>query len=199
MKLPRYVGIVDLGIATVLLVAIALPPREMYASAAMKAPEDEQFALALAEARTMAQPEDGMRSDELSHKLGMGGFKDWAIEAGIDGAERGRQSPTRWRSFLAASVAYVERLDAVPGLDYANRAIAACETIGAPACPDWEAARMKLYQQALDAGVKKGIDPRKNPRAFRKAGENLIIHIGGTHDTEQQQTPAPSPAPAPAP
>lgn len=196
MHLPRYVGIIDLGIATVLLVAIVLPAREMYANPAVRGTEDEQFALALAEARTLAQPEDGVRADEFAHQLGTLGFKDWAVEAGIDGADRGRQSPTRWHALLAASVAYVERLDAVNALDYANRAIAACESAGTVACPDWEKIRMELYQRHLEAGVKKNIDPRKHPKAFREAGESLIIHIGATHDTETQ-TPAPTPAPTP--
>ena len=58
----------------------------------------------------------------------------------------------------------------IPALDYANRALTACHE-SADACPSWEEIRMKLYQQHLDAGVKSGIDPRRDPKGFRAAGE----------------------------
>ena len=51
--------ILDLGIAVVVVVAIALPARGMDVRPAAKGTEAEQFALALAEARTVAHPEDG--------------------------------------------------------------------------------------------------------------------------------------------
>jgi hypothetical protein len=189
MHLSRFVGLIDLGIATIVLVAVVLPAREMYASAAHKATAAEQFGLGLAEARTMAHPDDAAAVDELSRRLGAAGFKDWAIEVAIHGSEHARRSPARWRALLAASVAYVDRLDVVPALDYANRALSACEDVAAaqgsqPACPSWEQVRMKLYQQHLDAGVKSGIDPRRGPaavKAFRHAGESGLrqIHLGG--------------------
>jgi hypothetical protein len=210
MHLSRFVGLVDLAVAAVVLVMIVLPPREMYAGAAQKGSPAEQFALALAEARTMAHPDDGAAVDELARRLGAAGFKDWAIEAALRGSERAMQSPTRWRALLATSVAFVDRLDVVPALDYANRALSACQSVetaggtgGArdarpQACPSWEQVRMKLYQQHLDAGVKSGIDPRRGPeaaKAFRHAGEGALrqIHLGG-HDVERgSATPAPGP------
>ncbi|HEX2686696.1 MAG TPA: hypothetical protein VHN14_08760 [Kofleriaceae bacterium] len=197
MQLSRFVGLIDLGIATVVLVTIVLPAREMYASAAQKGTESEQFALALAEARTMAHPDDGAAVDDLSRRLGAAGFKDWAIETAIHGSERAKQSPTRWRALLATSVAFVDRLDVVPALDYVNRALAACGAKPA-ACPSWEQVRMKLYQQHLDAGVRSGIDPHRGPKAaeaFRRAGESALrpIHLGG-HDVERESaTPVPDP------
>jgi len=185
MQLQRFVGLVDLGIATIVLVTIVLPPREMFASAAQKATEAEQFGLALAEARTLAHPEDGAATAELSRRLGAAGFKDWAIEAAVLGGEHAKQSPTRWRALLAASVAFVDRYDVVPGLDYANRALAACDDPTA-ACPGYEQVRMRQYQQQLDAGVASGIDPHRGPaavQAFRRAEERGLrqIHLGG-HD-----------------
>jgi len=194
MQLRRYFGLVDLAIAMVVFFAVALPPREMYASGAVKGAETEHFALALAEARTMAHPDDGVLADEFSHKLGEAGFKDWAVEVGIDAAERGKQSPTRWRALLATSVAYVDRLDAVPALDYVKRALAACETAGAQACPSWESIRMDLYEQHLAAGVASKIDPKKNPKGFRDAGQGGLrtIHLGGGHDRDQQTPVAPT-------
>src|SRR5258706_4349092 len=111
----------------------------------------------------MAHPDDGATIDDLARRLGAAGFKDWAIETALHGSERAKQSPTRWRALLATSVAFVDRLDVVPALDYANRALAACED--QPACPSWEKTRMQLYQQHLDAGVKSGIDPHPGPDA----------------------------------
>ena len=35
MQLPRFVGVVDLGITVVLVLAVMMPAREMYASQAM--------------------------------------------------------------------------------------------------------------------------------------------------------------------
>lgn len=191
MQLRRFVGLIDIGVAAVILVALALPAREMYASAPVRGGEDQQFAVALAEARTMARPDDGAAIDDFSRRLGAAGFKDWAIETAIRGSERTKQSPTRWRALLATSVALVDRYDVVPGLDYANQALSACEAEQA-ACPSWEQVRMKLYQQHLDAGVASGIDPHRGPeevRKFRRAGERALrqIHIGG-----DRGSPAPS-------
>ncbi|MDQ3367619.1 MAG: hypothetical protein M3680_19530 [Myxococcota bacterium] len=196
MKWSRAFGIVDLGILTVVAVALLLPARRMYASSALAGTEQEQFAMALAEARTIARPDDGTMVSELSRRLGEAGFKDWAIEAAITGSERAKQSPTRWRALIAASGAYVDRLDVVPALDYANRALAACEAArdaGHGTCPSWEEIRMRLYHQHLDAGVKSGIDPRLDPQGFRKAGEGALRQIRlRTGDTERGPDPTPT-------
>jgi hypothetical protein len=181
MQLRRFVGIVDIGIAAVILVAILLPAREMFAGAAHKADPADQFALALAEARTMARPDDGGAIDELARRLGTAGYKDWAVELAVRGSERAGAA-SGWRALLAASVAYVDLLDVVPALDYANRALAACAA-HEPTCPGWEQVRMKLYQQHLEAGVASGIDPRRGPeaaKAFRKAGESAMRQIRAT-------------------
>jgi hypothetical protein len=191
MKLPHFIGLVDLGIATVVAVAVLLPAREMYASAVIKGDDAKQLEVALAEARTMANPGDGMAVEELGRLLDDAGQKDWAIEATVHASDRAKDSPTRWRALLAASVAYIERLDVVPGLDYANRALTAChsaqEAGDLAACPSWEEIRMTLYQKHLDAGVKSGIDPHHDPNGFRKAGESALlqIHLGTGHDKER--------------
>jgi hypothetical protein len=192
MRLSRFVGFVDLGVAAVVLVMLALPAREMYASSAHPSAAPEQFALALAEARTIARPEDGAAIDDLSRRLGLAGAKDWAVDVAVRGSDRARQSPTRWRALFAAAEALVDRHDVVPALDYANRALSVCEDHAA-ACPSWEQVRMRLYQQLLDAGVKSGIDPRRGPealRAFQRASESGVrqIHLGG-HDVERGAAP----------
>ena len=198
MQLPRFVGLVDLGIATVIAVAVVLPAREMFAAPAIKGDEAQQFAVALAEARTIARPDDGFAVEEFARRLGEAGMKDWAVESAIAASERAMGSPTRWRALIAASVAYVDRLDVIPGLDYANRALAECSAArdrgsilaSGAACPTWEEVRMRLYQQNLDAGVKSGIDPHRDPRGFRHAEESALrqIHLGAQHD----QLPVPA-------
>jgi hypothetical protein len=194
MKLPGFVArswLVDLGILTIVAVTILLPAREMYASAVMKGDDAQQFAAALAEARTIATPGDGAAVEQLGRKLGEANQRDWAVEATVHASERAKDSPTRWRALLAASVAYIDRLDVIPALDYANRALSAChsaqEAGDAAACPSWEEVRMTLYQKHLDAGVKSGIDPRRDPNGFRKAGESALlqIHLGTGHDKER--------------
>jgi len=202
MQLRRYFGLVDLAIATVVVVAVLLPAREMYASEAIKGDAPAQFAVALAEARVIARPGDGKAVEDFAQKLGAAGMKDWAVEASVRASERAKESPTRWRALLAASVAYVDRLDVVPALDYANRALAACEIArekgDATACPSWEQVRMRLYQQHLDAGVKSGIDPHTNPEGFRRAGESALrqIRLGGGHDRERPSGSAAGAKPA---
>jgi hypothetical protein len=61
MALPRFLGLVDLGIGTVAAVMIFLPAREMQASPAIKG---DEFSIALAEARTQAHPGDGVAIED---------------------------------------------------------------------------------------------------------------------------------------
>src|SRR5262245_54480653 len=103
MQLRRFVGLVDLGILTVVVVALVLPDREMYAANVFKGDDAKQFALALAEARTIARPDDGKSIELLARELGDAGMKDWAIESAIAGSDHAKQSPTRWHALLAAS------------------------------------------------------------------------------------------------
>src|SRR3954468_21450332 len=128
MQVSRFVGLVDLGIATVVAVAIFLPAREMHAASAIKGDDAQQFAIAYSEARTMAATGDGRAIEDLSRRLGEAGLKDWAIDAAVIGSERTKQSPTRWRALLATSVAYVDRVDVTTALEYGVRALTACES-----------------------------------------------------------------------
>ncbi|MBA3465032.1 MAG: hypothetical protein H0T46_34170 [Deltaproteobacteria bacterium] len=188
MHLPRYIGIVDLGIATVVIATVLIPARTMYAHSSLK-DETKQFGLALAEARTIAQPTDGGAVSDLARRLGDVAYKDWAIETAVRGAERSKGSPNEWRALMAASTAHVDKLDVVAALDYANRALTACQAV-ADACPSWEEIRMKLYQQHLDAGVKSGIDPRRDPKGFRAAGEAGLRSIRlNSNESESSSVP----------
>ena len=203
LRVSRYVGFVDLGILTVIATLAILPPRGQYVSPVVQGDpkqsaeraEAEQFALALAEARTIARPGDGQAVDDLTHKLDDTQQKDWAIDFAVLASDRAKDSPSRWRALIAASTAFVDRFDVVPGLDYANRAINACEV--STACPPEDQARMRLYQQNLEAGVKSGIDPRQDRRRFIKAGEKGVLEIHLEH--RDKDTPSGSAGSATAP
>ncbi|MEO6775938.1 MAG: hypothetical protein ABI467_23455, partial [Kofleriaceae bacterium] len=90
---------------------------------------------------------------------------------------------------VAASTAYVDRFDMVPGLDYANRALNACTAAKdrAPgACPSPDQVRMELYQANLAASVKSGYNPRTERLKFMKAGESALLQIHlDPRDTER--------------
>jgi hypothetical protein len=197
MNWPRP-GLIDLGIATVVAVAVLLPTREMYAWPAVPGDDAQQFALALAEARTIARPGDGLAVEDLGRRLGEANQKDWAVEATGRASARSMKvevakmvewmaaPPAKsddapdackhgeWRELLATSVAYVDRLDAKEALGYADCALAACEEsrvrADANACPSPDLIRMQFYQSSLDAGVKSGKDPHHDPIGFRNAG-----------------------------
>ena len=214
MALPRFVSLVDFGVLAVVAVAIFLPAREMYAQNAIKG---DEFTVALAEARTIARPDDGKAIEDFQRALSEAGMKDWAVEASLRMSSGAKHSPTRWRALLATSSALMEKLDAKGALDYATQAIESCDAVrgvekqkaeaaGAKpadvdaamerACPSFERVRIQIYQQHLDAGVKSGIDPRVDPKGFREAsskgGEFLNIRLGPA-------TPKPAPEPAPTP
>lgn len=189
MKLPR-IGIVDLAVVTVIFGIAVLPPREMYASAAIPGDESTRFGLALAEARTIAHPTDGALLTDFARRLGDANQKDWAIEASIEGANAAKGSPTEWKALLAASVAYVDAIEVVPALDFANRALTTCRGM-AGGCPSWEDVRMSIYQQHLDAGIKSGIDPKLDPKGFREAGESALRTIR-LNSSERERSSVPS-------
>lgn len=196
MKLPRNVGLVDLAVVTVVVVLVLLPGREMFTSPVHKGDDAAQFAVALAEARTMAAPKDGVFLGDFARQLGDAGYKDWAIEVAVTGAKQAGGSPTEWRALLAASVAYVDRLEVVPALDYANQALTSCRAMQ-DGCPSWEEVRMRLYQQHLDAGVQSGIDPRNDPKGFRAAGESALRSIRLNSSERERDAVPPTPAPSP--
>jgi hypothetical protein len=191
MKLPSSIGLVDLAVITVLIVMVVLPAREMFAAPAAKGDDAAQFALALSEARTIADPSDGNKLGDFTRRLGDANYKDWAIEASVAGAASAKGSPTEWKALLAASVAYVDKLEVKAALDYATRALASCRALPA-GCPSWEEVRMTLYQEHLDAGVKSGVDPKRDPKGFRAAGENAVRSIR-LNTQERENAPSPPP------
>jgi hypothetical protein len=184
MRVRQLFGLVDIGVLTVVVLAAAMPAREMYASPAVKGSEEAKFALALAEARTLAQPLDGSSVDELGHLLGDLNQKDLAIQVSIDGSKRTKGAPEQWRAELAASTAFVDRLEAKQAHDWVRKALVSCTAAGEVACPSYEATRMDIYRQHLEAGIASGaVDANghvTDPKKFRAAGEGKIraIRIG---------------------
>ena len=68
MKLPRFIGIVDLAVLISLAIAVPLwsAPPPMEATDAIKGSDAERFAVALAEARVLADPANASKSAELA-------------------------------------------------------------------------------------------------------------------------------------
>ncbi len=180
MQLTRFVGLVDIAIIVVLAVFVILPPRPQYMAPAIPGPEEKQFALALAEARTIARPTDGTAVDDLVTKLSEAGQKDWAIDFGVLASDRMKDQPDRWKALMATSTVFVARFDVAPGLDYANRALTACDSAQSKdpaACPSPDQVRMQLYTANLTASVKSGFNPRTERDKFQKAGESALLQI----------------------
>src|SRR5207302_8890401 len=123
-------------------VAVVLPGRARQAGPAV-ADEPIRDALALAEARVEVAPRDGLALEQYGRLLGTAGLKDWAIEATVRGVET-VDPPTQWRALLATSVAYVDRFDVKPALDYATKALDSCRAMP-EACPEWERVRLEFY------------------------------------------------------
>ena len=181
MELKRLVSLVDLVVAAIVVFVIFLPPRPVKAKAAATGDADARLGLAFAQARVQARPDDGALVADLSRRLGEVGFADWAVQDAAAGAVRMADSPARWRPLLATAIAHADRLEAKDALEYANQALLLCAHAGDAVCPPIEAVRLELYQRHLDAGVKSGIDPRKNPEKFREAGQAALrtVRTGG--------------------
>jgi hypothetical protein len=180
-RVRDLVGLMDIAVLVVVVTAAIMPPRELYASQALKGDDAAKFRLGLAEARAQIAPEVGSRVDEFVHVLGESNFHDWAIEAGVTGAQRTAGTPDAWRAELATSTAYIEWLQAKESLDHANAAIAACAKVGEPACPSFERTRMDIYRKHLSACLKSGaVDATgrvKDANKCRAAGEGQIRTI----------------------
>lgn len=182
MEFKRLASMVDLVVAAIVLFVVVLPPRDVKAKLAAGGDADSRLALAFAQARSAAHPDDASLTADLSRRLGEVGFTDWAVQEAAAGATRIHASPTRWRALLATSIAHADRLEAKEALDWTNQALLVCAHAGDAVCPPIEAVRLELYQRHLDAGVRSGIDPRKNPDRFREAGQAALrtVHAAGT-------------------
>jgi hypothetical protein len=170
-----YVSLIDVAVAAVVAIAILMPARPQTAVAAARLDDETRWTLAATEARLHAHPGDGQAAADLSRLFREARLLDWAIEAPALTASA-EPTPTTWRAALAASAAYAGRLDVQEAFAWAQTALASCAAAGA-ACPSWEQVRVELYTRHLEAGIKSGIDPRKDPDAFRRAGEAVLRTI----------------------
>lgn len=170
-----YVSLVDVAVAAAVAIAILMPPRPQQAVAAARLDDEARWTLAATDARLFAHPGDGAAAADLSRLFREARLLDWAIEAPAL-ASRGEATATSWRAALATSAAYAERLDVTEAFTWAQKALAGCAAAGT-ACPGWEQVRVELYTRHLEAGIKSGIDPRKDPDAFRRAGEAVLRPI----------------------
>jgi hypothetical protein len=165
-------------VAVVVLVAIFLPKRPLYALDAYKLDADDRADLAADEAAAMAHPDDGAAAAELAQAMKRAGQLDWAVEAGRDGAARATD-PTRWRAEFAESEGLATRGEIREALGVATDARTSCEGAGT-ACPAYEQLKLDLWVRYLDAGLQSGIDPLKDPNGFREAADGAMnwVDIG---------------------
>jgi hypothetical protein len=175
MRIHRFLSLTDLVVVTVVAVAIFLPDRPVYAVDAYKLDDDARADLAAAEAVAQARPDDGFAAAELSRRLSRAKQLDWAVEVARDGAERAGDA-SRWRARLAVAEAFADRTDIQRAFEGAELALETCVGAG-PACPGWERLKIELFLNYLEAGIKSGIDPRKQPKAFRKAASKSMIMV----------------------
>jgi hypothetical protein len=189
VQIHRLLSLTDLVVLVVVAVVLFLPPREVTAGPPAKMDPDTRLALAFAEARARAHPDDGKAVADVARRLGDTGQYDWAVQAAYVGAERAVRSPTRWRALLAASIAHADRLEVKEALELANQTLAECAEVGEGVCPSYEEVRVELYQRHLDAGVKSGIDPKKDPRGFREKGEEALRHVRAIGTGNDQNAP----------
>lgn len=181
VQVTRLVSLTDVVILVIVAIALLVPARPITTAEGMSFHDDDaRVALAFAEARARLHPQDGAKISELARRLGEAGQLDWAVQVAAAGSADSAGSPTQWRADIATSVAHADRLEVADALEWANRALSSCAAAGEESCPSWEQVRVELYQRHLDAGIKSGIDPRKDPAAFREAGEAALRRVRAT-------------------
>ena len=161
-------------VGVVALIIVLMPNRTAQAVPALD--ERARLSVSRTEAATLAHPQDGLAAAEHTRSLGGARELDWAVDTSTQLARAMPDSPTRWRLLLAASVAYADRYEAKMALDLATEALQACAA-ARTACPSWEEIRVQLYASHLSAGVASGIDPKLDPRGFRRAAETGMTSV----------------------
>jgi tetratricopeptide (TPR) repeat protein len=178
MRIHRFLSLTDLVVFVLVAVAILLPRRPLYAVDAYKLEAEDRADLASAEAAVMAHPDDGIAVSKLTTALMRAGQLDWAVEASRDGALVAT-AETRWRALLAESEAYAQRGKIEEALDAAQRALDDGKQ-PTSRCPDYELLKLELWVRYLEAGLKSGIDPIRDPVGFRQAADSAMnwVDIG---------------------
>ena len=176
------VGLLDIAGAGVALAALILPPPAkqvlpIYDKNSPVRPAE----VAAAQAAEARDPEDYTALASYVDLLAEAGQPDQALR--VAGTAFARPSPRRWRAAVAVASVHADELDAKAALEWAQKALAACDAPGAD-CPDHERVRVDLYAKALKAGIDSGIDPRVDPDGFKKAIDSAtpMIRVGGRHN-----------------
>lgn len=192
-------SLADVTVTIVVLVALFLPPRALSAASVGKFDAEGRRQVAFAEARVAVNPGDGRAAYDLARQWSDAKEVDWAIQAAGVAVTRSQGSPTHWRALYALSMAHIDRYEAKEALAYANEALAACDAAAATSCPNHEQAHVELQQRYLDAGVRSGINPRRDPKAFVEAANAGLrqVRTMGTGIAPQPTAPPAGPGSAP--
>lgn len=175
------VGILDIGAAGVVLVAILLPApskpiRPVYGDRGAAVGAE----LAVAQGDHARAPRDPQALQRLVELLLQAGQRDWALRVAGD-AHGHADACDKWWPALMVSVAHTERLDVKEAYEWAERALEHCRADGCPdACGGGWRGRLEIFSAQLKAGLDSGIDPRTNPTRFREAIERAVpmIRVG---------------------
>lgn len=174
-------GVLDIVAAGALLVVLVLPSpsREVkalygYTNAAAAVTPSQ---IAEAQAEVARDPASGAAAARLAELLVRARQTDWAVRAAVRPATH--DAADRWRALVALSAAYIDRLEIRSALEWAVRAIEACDAEGAQ-CADYQHARLDMYHQALRAAFDSHIDPKVNRKGFAEAAQKAvpIIRVG---------------------
>ncbi|MCG8420831.1 MAG: hypothetical protein MJE77_23160 [Proteobacteria bacterium] len=186
--MPLRIGILDIAALIVLLVVIFLPERSSKVDNAYPADEQVMRDIALYQARLAVDPGDADAAAKMAELLTEAGQTDWAVQVAGEAAEHA--DTVSWRALLAISIAHAERIEVGPAYRYAQRAMSACEKLklSPSRCPAPEFARLSVYLDQLEAGVKSGIDPRIDPAGFQNAVLRAVrmVRMRGATPTEER-------------
>lgn len=167
------VGLADISAALIVLVIIAMPPREAEVHHAYRNPAsledpapDKLREIARLQAALVSDPPRAADVDALVDALVSVGQSDDAVRVATDALARGARP--EWRAELALASAYTERLEFDRALEWARSA--------RTDSPAHEQVRIRLFIEELERGVAAiddGIDPRREPERFRQRVQNV--------------------------
>lgn len=165
-------GILDLIAAALVAVVLLMPGRDFLVDPVEagdpETAEGQRRSAALREiARGQAilaeHPGDGAAAESVADALRRIDMHQAALRVAGDAYVRGRS----WRAALAVSSIHADRVEVEPAFAYASKALEACDARRAE-CPGHDRVRMEVYHSGLQAGLKSGVDPRRNPQDFRR-------------------------------
>jgi hypothetical protein len=158
------IGIFDLIAVVLVAIAVLMPaPGFIVEDGYAEARPSDLRIVAQAQARLAESPADGAEVGRLADTLVRLNQHQDALRQAGESFEAGGG----WRAAIAVSVVHADRVEVGPALDWANKALAACDG-DRSMCPEHDRVRISLYQSGMQAGLESGVDPRLQPEAFRK-------------------------------